>query len=99
MKNNTKLNRLVNALSMLFAKNILRKKGKVRIGKCNPDMCETLDGIKGGACCNLGYKCFAICNNNDCGIYAIRPLNCRVFPISEDDLLLVENCGYSFVNQ
>ena len=99
MNNKTKLGRLVNAISMPIINQKSNEKSLVRDGECTPDICETLDGVKGAACCKLGYKCFALCNNNNCGIYSIRPLNCRVFPISEDDLLLVKNCGYSFVNQ
>jgi Fe-S-cluster containining protein len=84
--NNTKLGRF-----------LISFKGvqKNRKGVCIPDQCETLDGKKGAACCRLSYKCPVLCDTN-CGVYSIRPINCRVFPISEADLNLVKNCSYHF---
>ena len=64
-----------------------------RKGNCTPDVCETLDGRRGAACCKLGYKCPALCDTA-CGVYKVRPRNCRVFPANEGDLKLVRNCGY-----
>jgi Fe-S-cluster containining protein len=64
-----------------------------RQGSCTPELCETLDGQKGSACCKLGYRCPALCDS-DCGIYEMRPRNCRVFPSNPEDLKLVKNCGY-----
>jgi Fe-S-cluster containining protein len=66
-----------------------------RKGNCTPELCETLDGQKGSACCKLGYKCPAL-SGTTCGVYSVRPRNCRVFPSNEDDLKLVRNCGYYF---
>lgn len=67
-----------------------------RIGNCTPDVCETLDGRRGSACCRLGYRCPMLADGGDCGVYNIRPRNCRVFPANEEDLKLVRNCGYRF---
>jgi Fe-S-cluster containining protein len=67
-----------------------------RKGSCTPDVCETLDGQKGAACCKLGYRCPALSSSDSCKAYKIRPRNCRVFPNNEDDLKLVKNCGYYF---
>lgn len=67
-----------------------------RIGICTPDLCESLDGKKGSACCKLGYTCPFLKNHGDCGIYKIRSFNCKIFPARPEDLLLVKNCGYSF---
>lgn|SRR3989338_6152215 len=65
-----------------------------RKGKCAPDKCETVDGRKGSACCKLGYVCPCLRKDNACGIYLIRPVNCKVFPRTREDLKLVNNCGY-----
>ena len=70
-------------------------KQKGRKGKCTPELCETLDGKKGSACCKLGYKCAFLCDTS-CKIYKVRLKNCRVFPANEADLKLVKNCGYSW---
>ena len=64
-------------------------------GSCTPELCETIDGVKGAACCKLGYKYPFLCNQS-CGIYNVRLRNCRVFPSNEEDLKLVKNCGYRF---
>lgn len=68
-------------------------KQKGRKGQCTPELCETLDGKKGAACCKLGYTCPFLCETS-CGIYKIRARNCRVFPANEADLKLVKKCGY-----
>ncbi|MBS3127934.1 hypothetical protein J4410_02220 [Candidatus Woesearchaeota archaeon] len=65
-----------------------------RKGQCTPEQCETLDGRKGSACCKLGYVCPCLKKNTQCGVYQIRPPNCRVFPRTREDLSLVKNCGY-----
>jgi Fe-S-cluster containining protein len=80
----SKLGRLINSY-------INKQPG--RKGACTPLLCETLDGKKGAACCKLGYVCPAL-RNESCGVYKIRPRNCRVFPANPDDLKLVKNCGY-----
>lgn len=54
-----------------------------------------------GECCKLPYRCQFLKEKEDgsysCGIYQVRPLNCRKFPRTPDDLSLVkENCGFSF---
>jgi hypothetical protein len=65
----------------------------VRIGQCTPDMCETLDGKRGAACCRLGNKCLFL-KDSSCDVYQVRLRNCKVFPNHEDDLKLIKNCGY-----
>jgi Fe-S-cluster containining protein len=87
--NKTKLGRFINS--------IINHRVKYRVGDCQPDQCETLDGIKGAACCKLGYTCPALTKNCDCAIYTIRFRNCRVFPANEADLKLVKNCTYKFI--
>jgi len=89
MNNNTKIGRFINAVT--------NPKPTNRKGSCTSNICETLDGKKGGACCHLGCKCPALSNAN-CMVYKLRPLNCRVFPASKEDLKLVKNCGYYFEN-
>jgi Fe-S-cluster containining protein len=84
MINKTKLGRFINSY---------RNKKPDRKGNCTPDICETLDGKKGAACCKLGYKCPFLSDTN-CAVYKLRVRNCRVFPANEDDLKLVKNCGY-----
>ena len=70
-----------------------------RIGTCNPDQCLILDGRSGSACCKIGNrKCFFI-SDNRCSIHSITPLNCRIFPRSSDDLTLVNNCSFSFIQK
>jgi uncharacterized protein len=86
MDNRNKVGRFINSFKGV-AEN--------RKGSCTPDVCETLDGKKGAACCRLEYKC-PLLQHSSCKIYAIRPVSCRVFPISEADLTLVRNCGYYF---
>jgi hypothetical protein len=85
----TKLGRFINS--------IINNRVKYRVGTCQPDQCETLDGKKGAACCNLGYTCPALTKNCDCAIYKIRLRNCRVFPANQADLKLVKNCTYKFI--
>ena len=86
--NNTKIGRLINSY--------LNNNIKNRIGKCEPQNCETLKGETGAACCRLGYNFFAL-KNCDCSIYKLRPRNCRVFPANANDLKLVINCSYQFL--
>jgi len=84
MTNNTKLKRFKNSFQT----------SKNKKGFCDYENCETLDGIKGNACCKLEYVCPFLVKN--CAIYIIRARNCRVFPNSEDDLKLVKKCGFYF---
>ena len=65
-----------------------------RQGSCTPQQCSTLDGRKGAACCRIGYVCPCIKADHACGVYNIRPPNCRVFPRTREDLSLVSGCGY-----
>jgi Fe-S-cluster containining protein len=87
--NNSKFGRFINS----FIDNDIKN----RFGTCQPDKCSTLDGVLGSACCKLDYKCKALANNNDCKIYNLRPRNCRVFPANQNDLKLVNNCSYFFI--
>ena len=57
-----------------------------------------------GACCELGFGCPAFdAQNRLCKIHPHKPLNCKLFPITEADIrernLLYpqKSCGYSFV--
>jgi Fe-S-cluster containining protein len=86
MKNNSKVGRFINSFKGV---------PENRKGECTPDKCETLDGVKGAACCKLDYTCPFLAKKS-CSVYSIRPVNCRVFPISEEDIKLVKNCGYYF---
>lgn len=65
-----------------------------RKGKCNPEKCSTLDGQKGAACCKMNGSCLFLKTNDNCIIYKHRPLNCRSFPTTPQDLELVNGCGY-----
>lgn len=55
-----------------------------------------------GACCQLGYRCIYLTDLNTCKIHDrndwIRPKQCMLFPIDEQDLLEMNNpkCGYFF---
>lgn len=54
-----------------------------------------------GACCKLPFRCTFLKEKEDgsyfCGIYQIRPPNCRKFPRTADDLKLVQDtCSFSF---
>ena len=91
-----------NKIVVIFSKNKIGRffnsfihKQKNRVGKCEPTNCETLEGKKGAACCNLGYKCPCL-SDLKCSIYKVRVRNCRVFPANEQDLKLVKNCSYTF---
>jgi len=62
-----------------------------RIGSCN--------GC--GACCELPTRCSFLRTdskgNNTCAVYRFRPLNCRKFPRSPEQLKEVaETCSFSF---
>ena len=78
MKPTTKLARLIN--SFFYPKSDKRK------GFCEPTQCETLTGVKGGACCRLCYKCMFLNWEKNCNNYSLRPRNCRVFPRTKEDL-------------
>ena len=65
-----------------------------RKGRCTPDLCATLDGRQGAACCKIGYAGPCVKSDHACGVYSVRPPNCRVFPRTRGDLKHVKNCGY-----
>lgn len=85
MNNLSKRSRFANALAGVVPG---------RKGECTPDKCSTLDGVTGAACCKLPGRCFFLSAANNCNIYNLRPINCRSFPTTPDDLALVNNCGY-----
>ncbi len=83
-----------------YFKSFIPNTKEKRIGECKPENCETLEGIKGHACCLLHGKCEFL-KPGGCSIYGFRIWllrNCRIFPRSSDDLKLIKNCGYSFIN-
>ncbi len=56
-----------------------------------------------GACCKLPFRCQFLKETEEgsyyCGVYQLRPPNCRKFPRTPSDLELVkDNCGFSFIN-
>ncbi len=67
---------------------------KGRKGECIPEKCETLSGEIGSACCKFNFKCPGLRKDAKCKVHKIRPLNCRAFPRTKEDLKLVKNCGY-----
>ncbi len=80
-----------------FFETLIPNSDEKRIGQCVPENCETLDVIKGHACCLLDTKC-AMLKPGGCSIHLYRPRNCRIFPRSSENLKLVKNCSYSFIN-
>jgi len=87
MNNKTKVER--------FVLSLIPNDQEKKVGTCTSTTCETLDGKKGNACCRLGGDCVLL-KTEGCSFYSLRPINCRTFPRSSDDLKLVRNCGYSF---
>lgn len=64
---------------------------KDRTGNCN--QC--------GECCKLPFKCFFLRTDNEgkyyCAAYKFRPLNCRKFPRSRNQIVpVIHKCGYTF---
>ena len=53
-----------------------------------------------GACCHLPFRCAFLQtkgNKEYCSIYKIRPLNCRKFPRTNEELSTVKkSCGFTF---
>jgi len=58
-----------------------------------------------GACCRLPFRCMFLRTSDDgesgkkeyCGIYKVRPPNCRKFPRSREEHELVKDvCGFTF---
>jgi len=57
-----------------------------RVGQCR----------RCGKCCHIAHRCPFLNGTNDCSIYERRPLQCRMFPINEKDLMVVPGCGFDF---
>jgi Fe-S-cluster containining protein len=53
-----------------------------------------------GACCKLPNVCPFLKPGPDgkgyCGIYSLRPLNCRKYPRTKSELITAETCGFHF---
>ncbi|MGF1548909.1 MAG: hypothetical protein ACFCUG_16455 [Thiotrichales bacterium] len=53
-----------------------------------------------GACCKLPTQCRFLRFNDSgesyCGIYKVRPLNCRKYPRSAAELITADTCGFWF---
>lgn len=53
-----------------------------------------------GACCKLPSVCPFLRTNghgqSHCGIYPLRPLNCRKYPRTESEHITAETCGFRF---
>ena len=53
-----------------------------------------------GACCKLPNVCPFLKTNGDgegyCGVYPLRPLNCRKYPRTESEHITPETCGFRF---
>lgn len=56
--------------------------------------------VQCGACCKLPITCPFLKTGPDgkahCGIYRLRPPNCRKYPRTRRDLLTESTCGYRF---
>lgn len=56
--------------------------------------------INCGACCRLPNVCPFLKTNGDgkgyCGIYPLRPLNCRKYPRTESEHITKDTCGFHF---
>lgn len=63
---------------------------KSRTGQC----------IGCGACCKLPNPCYFLKRGEDgrsfCGIYRLRPLNCRKYPRTASECLTSATCGFRF---
>ena len=53
-----------------------------------------------GACCRLPNVCPFLKAGSDgkgyCGIYILRPLNCRKYPRTETEHITKDTCGFRF---
>ncbi len=51
-----------------------------------------------GACCKLPNVCPFLKTHGDgqgyCGVYRLRPLNCRKYPRTETEHITPETCGF-----
>ena len=56
--------------------------------------------INCGACCRLPATCPFLKTNGDgkgyCGIYPLRPLNCRKYPRTDSEHITKDTCGFHF---
>ncbi len=63
---------------------------KNRKGKC----------INCGACCKLPNVCpflkFKPNGESYCSIHPFRPLNCRIYPRTEEEQITKDTCGFRF---
>ena len=82
----------------------------VRKGKCTPDKCETVNGLKGVACCYFDFAksyCAHLQGDLKCELHNglkkattygfktdIKPDFCVSFPSSPKSLERIKNCGY-----
>lgn len=77
-----------------FRKDYIEDQLKRRKGICN--MC--------GRCCQLGYRCIYLTDDNVCSVYQrhrwLRPVQCAAFPIDSKDMGEMDNpqCGFYFEN-
>ena len=53
-----------------------------------------------GACCKLAFVCPFLRTKKDgsscCGIYSVRPPNCRKYPRAKSEHITRNSCGFSF---
>ena len=53
-----------------------------------------------GACCKLPNVCPFLRTNGDgegyCGVYPLRPLNCRKYPRTDSEHITKDTCGFRF---
>ncbi len=53
-----------------------------------------------GACCKLPNPCLFLryreTGESYCGIYKLRPLNCRKYPRTARELITADTCGFWF---
>ncbi|RQW80385.1 MAG: hypothetical protein EHM14_05000 [Methanothrix sp.] len=67
-----------------FKRDVVNKWRAKRDGKC----------ARCGKCCG---SCIAHdLKNQRCRIYKLRPDICKAFPLTPEDILKLDNCGYEF---
>ena len=53
-----------------------------------------------GACCKLPNVCLFLKTNGKgegyCGMYPLRPLNCRKYPRTDSEHITKDTCGFRF---
>lgn len=52
-----------------------------------------------GRCCGPRMRCWFLLPGSGCGIYPIRPSNCRSFPLDDEDIDAAQCPGYWFVDE